>query len=403
MTRPRWKRIALWTLAILLMLLLAAGLWFRQSPYYAALTLFADGHRAEHFRNMDRIFPTRLVPRGEDVWTLPVAPRTLTTTYTFRGEERDLGAFLDRTETTGLLVLHRGRIVHEVYRLGADETSLFTSWSVAKSVLGVLIGIALDEGAIADVRDPIGLYVPALAGSGYANVPIEDVLTMSSGVHFDEDYENPRSDINMLFVRAMVHGTPLEESIAALESVRPPGTFNEYISSDSMALGLVLEAATGMRLADYLSSRLWAPMGAETDATWNTDRTGREFALCCLNATLRDYARFGQLVLQGGARDERSIVPTSWLEASVNPVAPHLQPGENPASSWTFGYGYKWWLPEEPQGDFTAIGVWGQYVYVNPAREVVIVKTSTDPAFDDNDHETIAAFRAIVEGLAIEE
>ena len=128
--------------------------------------------------------------------------------------------------------------------------------------------------------------------------------------------------------------------------------------------------------------------------------TGREFAHCCLNATLRDYARFGRLYLEGGARDGRQIVPAEWIAASVNPAAPHLQPGENPASSWTFGYGYQWWIPEDPQGDFTAIGVWGQYIYIDPAREVIIVKSSADPDFDDNDHETIAAFRAIARAVA---
>ena len=194
--------------------------------------------------------------------------------------------------------------------------------------------------------------------------------------------------------------TIAQDSIAALQSDRGPGEFNAYASSDTMALGLVLEAATGERVADYLATRLWAPMGAEADATWSTDRTGREIALCCLNATLRDYARFGRLYLEGGAREGRQIVPADWVAASVTPEAAHLQPGENPASDWTFGYGYKWWIPEDPQGDFTAIGVWGQYVYVDPTREVVIVKTSTDPEFDDNDHETIAAFRAIARSFS---
>ncbi|WP_071796468.1 serine hydrolase domain-containing protein [Natronohydrobacter thiooxidans] len=349
---------------------------------------------------MNQVFPSRDVPRAGPVWEFGRDPRPLPETYAFSGTEHDLAAFLDRTITTGLLVVHRGAITHEEYRLGADETSPFTSWSMAKSVLSALIGIAVEEGHIASIRDPIGQYVPALVGSGYAYVPIEDALTMSSGVAFDEDYDNPFSDINMLFIRAMAMGVPVEETIAGLQAVRPPGTFNDYVSSDSMALGLVLEGATGIPLADYLATRLWGPMGAEADAFWSTDRTGREFALCCLNATLRDYARFGRLYLEGGARDGQQIVPADWVAASVNPTAPHLQPGENPASSWTFGYGYQWWIPEDPQGDFLAIGVWGQYIYIDPVREVVIVKTSADPDFDDNDHESVAAFRAIAWAFA---
>ena len=371
----RVTRIALWTFAALAILLLAAFLWLRQSPYWPGITLFSEGYRVENFRNMERVFPSRPVARGETVWSFDHAPHPLHETYDFRGDTRDLGAFLDRTETTGLLVVHRGAITHEEYRQGADETSPFTSWSMAKSVLSALIGIAVEEGKIASIRDPIGTYVPALAGSSYADVPIEDALTMSSGVDFDEDYETPLSDINMLFIRAMAMGVPVDKTLAGLERVRDPGTFNDYVSSDSMALGLVLEAATGMPVSDFLAGRLWGPMGTEADATWSTDRTGREFALCCLNATLRDYARFGRLYLEGGARDGRQIVPADWVAASVAPAAAHLQPGENPASSWTFGYGYKWWIPEDPQGDFLAIGVWGQYIYVDPQRDVVCSAT----------------------------
>jgi CubicO group peptidase (beta-lactamase class C family) len=400
MPTPRLIRLALWVLAALAVLILAAFLWLRQSPYWAGITLFSESHRVENFRAMDRVFPARPVPRGDSVWAFGRAPVPLPDTYGFGGEPRDLAAFLHRTETTGLLVVHRGAITHEEYRQGADETSAFTSWSMAKSVLSALIGIAEEAGHITSIRDPIGAYVPALAGSVYAEVPIEDALTMSSGVAFDEDYGNPLSDINMLFIRAMAMGVPAEETLAGLERIRAPGTYNEYVSSDSMALGLVLEAATGMAPADYLASRLWGPMGAEADATWSTDRAGREFALCCLNATLRDWARFGRLYLEGGAREGRQIVPADWVAASVAPTAAHLQPGDNPASHWTFGYGYKWWIPETPQGDFLAIGVWGQYIYVDPAREVVIAKTSADPLFDDHDHESVAAFRAIARAFA---
>ena len=393
-------RIAVWTLTTLAVLILAAFLWLRQSPYWAGVTLFSESHRGENFRAMDRVFPARVVPRAGDVWAFDRAPAPLTKTYTFEGETRDLASFIDQTETTGLLVVHRGAITHEDYRQGADETSPFTSWSMAKSVLSALIGIAVEEGDIASISDPIGAYVPALAGSGYGDVPIRDALTMSSGVAFDEDYDNPMSDINMLFIRAMAMGVPVEETLAGLERHRAPGTYNDYVSSDSIALGLMLEAATGMPVADYLSSRLWGPMGAEADASWSTDRTGREFALCCLNATLRDWARFGRLYLESGAREGQQIVPADWVSASINPRAPHLQPGDNPDSSWTFGYGYKWWIPEDPQGDFLAIGVWGQYIYIDPARGVIIVKTSADPLFDDNDHETVAAFRAIASAVS---
>ena len=386
-------------LAGLGMLALAAPLWLQSSPSWADASLFGEDSRVENFRSMDTVFPYRTVAHAGSVWAFGKDVRPLPASYPHDGQDHDLSEFLDRTVTTGLLVVHRGDIVHEEYRLGAVQTSPFTSWSVAKSVLSALIGIAVEEGHIDSIDDPIGRYVPAIAGSAYADVSIEDALTMSSGVAFNENYADPDSDINGLFI-AFAMGTPVEEIVAGLEGIREPGSFNDYISSDSMALGLVLESATGMPLSEYLETRLWGPMGAEADAFWNMDATGRDLALCCLNATLRDYARFGRLYLQDGARDGVQIVPADWVAASVNPTAPHLQPGDNPASSWTFGYGYQWWIPEDPQGDFLAIGIWGQYIYVDPVRQVIIVKTGADPLFDERDHETVAAFRAIAQAVA---
>src|SRR6056297_2609356 len=165
MLARRLTRIALGTLAALAVLFLSAFLWLRQSPYWAGITLFSESHRVENFRAMDRVFPARAVPRAGDVWAFDRAPAPLPATYAFGSETRELTAFLERTETTGLLVVHRGAITHEDYRQGADETSPFTSWSMANSVLSALIGIAVEEGHIASIRDPIGAYVPALAGS----------------------------------------------------------------------------------------------------------------------------------------------------------------------------------------------------------------------------------------------
>lgn len=386
-------------MGLLLMICLGAFLWLKQSPYWAGITLFSDAYRVENFRSMERIFPYRSVASSGDVWMLETQLRSLPETYPFQGAERATERFLEQTITTGLLVLHRDSIVYEQYWLGAEENALFTSWSMAKSVLSALIGIAIDEGYIGSVHDAIGMYVPRLKGTDYGDVSIDAVPSMSSGMQFDEDYENPLSDINMLFIRAMAMKVPIEQLLAEQVAVREPGTYNNYISSDSMALGLVLEHATGMSLSDYLSTRLWAPMGAEANATWSKDRTGREFALCCINATLRDYGRFGRLYLEGGQREGGVIIPADWVQRSLNPTAPHLQPGDNPDSSWTFGYGYQWWLPEDPQGDFLAIGVWGQYIYVHPEYDVVIVKTSVDPNFDANDHESVALFRAIAKAM----
>ena len=391
-------------IVVLVFALIITGgfLWLRTTPYWGGITLFAEGKRIENFRSMDTVFPYRIAQRGDTVWAFGEEPALLPETYTFNGQAKSVAAFLDDTVTTGLLVIENGVIRHEDYRLGASEVSPFTSWSVAKSVLSALVGIALDEGHIGSLSDPIDRYVPGLAESGYGGVTIEQALTMSSGVAFNEDYDDPFSDVNTIFIDLAI-GTPMEETLATLERGREPGTYNDYISSDSIALGLVLEAATGVPLEEYLSTRLWIPMGAEANAFWNTGRAGPVLPFCCLNATLRDYARFGQLYLHGGARDGMQIVPADWIAASTTPSAPHLEPGPNPASFWTFGYGYHWWIPEDPQGDYLAIGIWGQYVYVDPVRDVVIVKTSADPGFDDRDHETVAVFRAIARSAAGED
>ena len=398
MIASRVMRIAL-VLSLLVLLLGAGGiLWLRASPYWAGVTLFSEGKRVENFQAMDTVFPFRDVEAGASVWTLRTQPRPLPQSYVFKGEDRALSAFLERTETAGLLVLHNGAIAHETYRLGATESTRFTSWSVAKSVLSALVGIALDEGYFNGLDDRLDHYVPALTGSGYEGVTLEHALTMSSGIRFDENYDDPFSDVNQLFIN-LATGTGMVEALAELTRERPPGTYNNYVSADSIAIGLALEAATGMPLERYLETRLWGPMGAEDDAFWNTGRAGQVLPFCCLNARLRDYARFGQLYLSSDARGTEQIVPRGWVAASTQPGAPHLQPGHHAGSSWTFGYGYHWWVPEVPRDDFLAIGIWGQYVYVDRANRVVIVKMSADPGFDTRDHETVAVFRAISDGL----
>jgi len=381
--------------ALLIILAVAGGYaWLRHSPYWAMVTLYSEDVRVENFRSMHEIFPSTKVPSAGPAWSFTHAPKDLPDTYSFESEERSLAAFLDNTETTGLIVIRDGAIAHEEYRLGAGESSLFTSFSVAKSVISALIGIALEEGHIGSVEDQITDYVPALKGSGYDGVTIEDALTMSSGVGFGEDYADPMSDVNRL---AFSHasGRQMADILAGLERVREPGIYNDYISADTIALGLVLEAATGLPNETYLATRLWQPMGAEAPAFWSIAREGMVLPYCCLSATLRDYARFGRLFLEGGARDGRQIVPRPWTDVSTRPSAPRLEPGPNPASFWTFGYGYQWWVPEDPESEFLAIGIWGQFVYADRRRGVVIVKTSADEGFDTRDHETVAAFRAI--------
>ncbi len=368
-------------------------------------TMFQGVDMTDEFADMASLFPTHPV-RTTRPEPLPTAATRLELpeTYDWNGEPADLRAFLEGTDTSGLLVLVDGEIVHEEYRLTSGPEVTWISWSVAKSFISALVGIALAEGRFESVEEPITKYVPELAGSAYDGVRIKDVLQMSSGARWNEDYGSPTSDITR-FGAAIVFGGSQDDFSASLEREFEPGTYNRYNSTDTQALGMLLVRITGQTIAEYMEARLWQPLGMEQDAYWITDDPGMELAFGGLNATLRDYARFGELYRRGGEWNGKQVVPADWVRASVTADAPHLQPGENPLSGWVLGYGYQWWLPETDEGEFSAIGVYNQFVYVNPARGVVIAKTSANRAYGkdestDREMETFAAFHAIAERAA---
>jgi CubicO group peptidase (beta-lactamase class C family) len=330
----------------------------------------------------------------------------LNDTYLFKGETKSVEKFLDETVTTGFLVVKNDSIVSERYFRGDSESSLNTSMSVAKSFVSALVGIAIDEGLISGVDRAISDYVPKLRGSGYDGVPIKDVLQMSSGVKFNEEYDDPFSDINTMFWKVFGMGQPIDDYIAALRSEVPAGTTSYYRSSDTQALGMLLAAVTGKPVSAYLEEKVWSRIGMEYDAFWCTDLHGTELSFAFLNAALRDYAKFGRLFLHYGNWNGEQIVSEKWVRESVTPDNPNLQPGPKPEGYETFGnlgYQYQWWVPEDSDGEFFADGVWGQYIYVYPKENLVVVKTSVDPHFADNDYEhddeTVALCRSIAKYL----
>lgn len=329
---------------------------------YHVICLFDADRIVPNFRSMATMFRTAPVRRSETPHRFESNPRELPPTYEYQGTTRDVQRFLQDTWTTGLIVLQDGKVVQEKYFLGNTAASKSISWSVAKSFISALVGIAVAEGRIADIHRPVSDYVPALRGSGYDGVPIKDVLQMSSGIRFNENYGDFFSDINGLG-RAIAFDTSLDEFVASLKRERVPGTFHHYVSMDTQVLGMLLRATTSETIASYLESRIWKKLGMESDAYWLIDRNGMELAFGGLNAVLRDYARLGQLYLDEGEWQGQQIVPAAWVRASVTPDAPHLQPG-NPASTWVLGYGYQWWIPQQPDGDYLAIGVYGQFVYI---------------------------------------
>jgi CubicO group peptidase (beta-lactamase class C family) len=366
------------------------------------MAMFSGAEMVEPFRSMAEIFPFTLIEKSGEPDPLRIGePIDLPRTYVYRGQEKDLDAFLQETDTTGLLVVKDDRVVFEKQYRGNVPSSRTISWSVGKSLVSALVGIALHEGQIESVEAPITRYVPELKGSAYDGVRIKDVLQMSSGASWNEDYSDPDSDINR-FGRYIATGGSLDEFTATLEREHEPGTFNRYNSADTQALGMLLKRATGISPSRYLEEKIWQPLGMEADAYWLTDDSGTELAFGGLNVALRDYARFGLLYLHDGVWKGEQIVPAEWVKASVTPDAPHLLPGENPRSDFPLGYGFQWWIMDGNEGEYSAIGVYNQFIYVNPTRRLVIVKTSANSEYGTTDEEssyreleTIELFRAI--------
>jgi CubicO group peptidase (beta-lactamase class C family) len=373
----------------------AARPWSSRNSFRQML-IFAPSTRVRNFRTMDELFPYRVVHRGPTARTFERRERTLPSTFTYGGATRNVDEFLARSTTTSLLVLQDDELVSERYFLGATAETPMTSWSVAKSVVSILVGIARDEGRLGDLSRTLDTYSPALAGSDYGRVSLHDALTMSSGIDFSEEYDNAASDIHTLFARVFYFRESVGHYLASRSREVAPGTRFHYASTDTLAIGLALRDAVRTPLAQYLEEKLWKPLGMEYDATWNAESdTGMELAFCCLNVRPRDFAKIGRLMARGGDWDGKRILSESWVREATRPEAPRT-PGRLPRHPW--GYQYQWWIPGTP-GAFMAAGVWGQFIYVDPARQVVIVKTSVDPDFDRNGDENVALFETIAASL----
>jgi CubicO group peptidase (beta-lactamase class C family) len=333
--------------------------------------LFGGGSQVENFREMATIYPVRVVRRSAKPAPFAAGqPLELPAAFEFQGRNIDTAQFLSEMETTGLLVLRNDRLVFERYWLGNDATTQSASWSVGKSFVSALVGVAIDEGAIRSVEDPVTLHAPMLKGSAYDGVRLKDVLQMSSGARWNEDYSDPESDINKWIRILAGEGGSLDAFAAGRVRGCEPGTFNRYNTTDTHVLGMVVRGATGRSLTEYLREKLWAPLGTEADAFWIVDSTGVEMAGGGLNAILRDYAKLGALYMNGGVWNGQRIVSEAWVKASVTPDAPHVAP--RPESS---GYGFQWWAPDS-SGAYCAIGVYNQFVWVDPGTRTVIAQTA---------------------------
>ncbi len=368
--------------------------------------ILTPANRVQAFRTMDQTFPYHVIARGGPVVALPGGGQQLEVAYNFKGKRRTLDDLLARSRTQGFLVIKDGTIVDERYFNGADGNTKFTSWSVAKSFTSTLVGLALSDGKIKSLDDPVTNYLPELKGSGYDGVPIKDLLQMSSGVKFTEDYGDYKSDVQIMWNKTMTRQSEtLADYAKGLGRAEKPGTRFVYRSIDSAVLGMLVQRVTGMPMATMLSNRIWKPLGMEQNATWLTDGPGpdaTEMGDCCINATVRDYGRFGLLFLHDGKVGDKQIVPASWINAATNPQSPQVGWGrlfpDDPGA-----YGYQWWLIYPGAGHaYAAEGVYFQFIYVSPKYNMVIVKTSAyDDFWDDQlGIEQLVAFDAIGQVLS---
>jgi CubicO group peptidase (beta-lactamase class C family) len=398
-------RSALNGIGLILVLLAISAFVYRQelNQLYQTAHLFDEETIVHNFQHIDEIFPTAEIKGGGKVVPFERGRYELPTSFTYKQTTFNTEEFLEDTATTGLLILHNDVLTLERYHLGHTAETPHIAWSVSKSFLSALFGIAIADGHIRDIMQPVTDYVPELKGSGYDGVSIKNVLQMSSGVGFNEDYGDPDSDINRMG-EALALGSSLVEFASTLERVRKPGTLQHYVSIDTQVLGTVLVNATGIDLATYTSEKIWKPLGMEGRAYWMVDSTGMGMAFGGLNATLRDFARFGRLYLNRGKWNGGQVVPEAWVVASTTPDAPHLMPGPKPNSDNNMGYGYQWWMPEDWIGDFIALGVYDQMIYVDPSSNLVIAKHSANRDFQRNNFEPteehLALFRAIAADLA---
>ena len=347
-------------------------------------SLFTGVEQHQNLSRAHQIFPTSVLTASSTLRPFEVVDAVdLPTNFDFQDSAVDVNEFLMRTGTSALLILKDGKICYEKYWLTGGVGVQWMSMSVAKSFISTLIGIAIEQGHINDVNDPVTVYVPQLKGSAYDGVRIKDVLQMSSGARWNEDYSDPNSDV-MRSARILAAGGSLDEFTASLTNELEPGTFNRYNSTDTQVLGMLLREATGASVTQYMQQVLWGPIGAESDAYWLLDSENMEMVYAGLNATARDYAKLGELFRLEGQVNGRQLVPSTWVRASTTPDAPHLLPGDNPLSDFPLGYGYQWWIPDD-SGDFTAIGVYNQFIYVSPDNGLVIVKLSANKNYGMSD------------------
>jgi CubicO group peptidase (beta-lactamase class C family) len=336
------------------------------SAQQAARVLFwNEAQKLDGFAHMERQFRFHTVRHGPTVHPLPLG-KPIALTISVDGKAMPLDQFMAAEKFAGLLVIKDGRIRLEKYAFGYGPRGRWTSFSVAKSLTSTLVGAAIKDGAIRSLDDAVTDYLPGLKGSGYDGVTVRQLLTMTSGVAWNEDYADPKSDVARFFSQPEVPGVdPTVAYMRTLSREAAPGTKWLYKTGETNLVGALVTAATHKSLSEYLSEKIWRPWGMEQDAVWMTDSKGQEPGGCCISVSLRDYGRIGEYMRSGG----NAALPNGWIADATRKHADIGEPGR--------GYGYQWW-PED-SGAYNAIGIFGQMIHIDPKRRLVIVTSGAWP------------------------
>lgn len=355
-----------WAKGAALWLVLASGA-VAQSPDTMPkdkdVLFWTQDQRDAAFRATETLTTVNVIPTGDKVRALssgtPIKPAL------------DLDAYMARQRNAGLIIIQDGKIRFEKYALNYGPEGRWTSFSVAKSFTSTLVGAAVKDGYIKSLEDKVSTYIPGLRGSVYDDVTVRQLLTMTSGVKWNEDYTDRNSDVALFDRHQSEPGEDMTVSyMKRLPREAPAGTKWVYKTGETNLIGVLVSSATGKTLSAYLSEKLWKPFGMEGEAIWMLGRTGHEIAGCCISARLRDYARFGLFMLDGG----KNVLPDGWIKEATSKQAEIDQPGK--------GYGFQWWTNDD--GSYAAQGIFGQGIFIDPKRNLIIASngnwpTATDP------------------------
>lgn len=338
-------------------------------PTDANVLFWNTAQRDAAFRAMDRIpilAKSNIIESGDDVYPLPKgAPIKIAT---------DVDAYMKAQRTAGLVIVQDGKIRLEKYGLGFTGNGKWTSFSVAKSFTSTLVGAAIKDGYIKSIDDKVSAYIPDLEGSAYDDVTIRQLLTMTSGVKWNEDYADPKSDVALFNQHKAKDGMDVTVSyMRTLPREAPAGTKWVYKTGETNLIGVLVSSATKKNLSEYLSEKIWVPFGMEQDGSWLLGSTGHEISGCCIQASTRDYARFGLFMMGGAMVKGVSILPDDWIVPATTKQADIGAPGK--------GYGYQWWTYDD--GSYAAQGIFGQGIFIDPKRRLVIASNSNWPKATD--------------------